>query len=271
MALFSALGGAAGALNPAAMAGGLVSYGSGTPSVPGVAGAVARQAAGGDWWSQNLPQINEDGSFSGGGMEHQPRIDEWKTYGDYGGGTGPIASQQPGGQQNVSIDQIKQLVGSDYSPEHLKQILPQLQALGVEVQNQQRGDLRPRFLLPGGEQWDFGSGGWINSGHGIKPGFGDASQAPSRGMGGASSFSALGGMSPSDYLHNTPGYQFALDEGLKGVERSSFGRGIGLTGGAGKRLLQYGIGYADQGYGNAFQRFLDLAKLGQQSAGGATE
>ena len=183
---------------------------------------------------------------------------------------GPATPQQGG----MTYEQLQQLVGNDWSPGHLQQILPQLQAAGVEVQNQARGDLRPRFRLPSGEVYDFGPGGWQGRGQ-MSPGFGDPSQAPTGGgygggAAGGGSLAGLNGMSPTDYLRNTPGYQFALQQGLQGVERSAAGRGTLLTGGTLKALQQYGTGLADQTYGNAWQRFFDLTKLGQQSAAQTT-
>jgi len=188
-------------------------------------------------------------------------------------GTSGAASATPQ-QGGMTYEQLQQLVGTDWSPQHLQQILPQLQAAGVEVQNQARGDLRPRFRLPSGEVYDFGPGGWQGRGQ-MSPGFGDPSQAPTGGgygggAAGGGSLAGLNGMSPTDYLRNTPGYQFALQQGLQGVERSAAGRGTLLTGGTLKALQQYGTGLADQTYGNAWQRFFDLTKLGQQSAAQTT-
>ncbi len=55
---------------------------------------------------------------------------------------------------------------------------------------------------------------------------------------------------------NSPGYQFALQQGLQGVERSAASKGTLLTGGTLKALEGYGTGLADQTYGNLFSRAL---------------
>lgn len=52
-----------------------------------------------------------------------------------------------------------------------------------------------------------------------------------------------------------PGYQFRMDEGMKGVEASAAARGGALSGGALKDLTQYGQGFASNEYSNAYNRF----------------
>lgn len=51
-----------------------------------------------------------------------------------------------------------------------------------------------------------------------------------------------------------PGFQFALGEGLKALERSSAAKGTLLTGGAGKGLVRYGNEFANKNYGNVYDR-----------------
>lgn len=52
-----------------------------------------------------------------------------------------------------------------------------------------------------------------------------------------------------------PGYQFRMDEGLKGVQSSAAARGGLLNGGTLKALTKYGQDFASNEYGNAYNRF----------------
>jgi hypothetical protein len=74
-----------------------------------------------------------------------------------------------------------------------------------------------------------------------------------------------------------PGYQFRLDEGYKGIERTAAARGGLASGATGKALVRFGSDYASNEIGNAFNRFEinrtgrfnrygALAGIGQQSA-----
>lgn len=135
-------------------------------------------------------------------------------------------------QEDVTIERLKQIVGSRWDTEYLKSILPQLQALGIEVQNQQRGDLRPRFRLPNGDVWDFGPGGWQSRGR-MGPGFTDEG-GPGPGQGPA--FQTSEQQDPSQLFSNTPGYQFTMGEALNAIQRSAAARGTLLTGGTLKAL-----------------------------------
>lgn len=223
----------------------------------------------GDWWSENPPP--QGGTISEMFRNDGPLGGDLKGFGASGppenqppgiGATPQAPAATPGGAG--TIDQVKALIGNDYSQAHLTQILPQLKALGVEVQNQERGDLRPRFRLANGEQWDFGPGGWINSGHGVQPGFG-AGGAGGNAMGGGA---GNGGILQS--LRDTPGYQFNLEQGLRGVQSSAFAKGTGLTGGTLKALMQYGSGLADSTYGSTVDRYLNASKLGLSATGAGT-
>lgn len=57
-------------------------------------------------------------------------------------------------------------------------------------------------------------------------------------------------------LANDPGYQFTMQQGLKGVQNQMANRGLGLSGAQLKGTLGYATGLADQTYGNAFNRQL---------------
>jgi len=71
--------------------------------------------------------------------------------------------------------------------------------------------------------------------------------------------------SPQQFLENTPGYKFALDQGLKSTQAGYSSRGLG--GAALKGAAEYSTGLADQTYGNQVARFMDMSKLGASSAG----
>lgn len=56
-------------------------------------------------------------------------------------------------------------------------------------------------------------------------------------------------------LEQTPGYQFAYDQGLKAVQNSATSRGQGVSGAAQKAAAQYAQGLASQTYGQQAQIF----------------
>jgi hypothetical protein len=59
---------------------------------------------------------------------------------------------------------------------------------------------------------------------------------------------------PWDFF-NDGGYQFALDEGTKGIENSAAARGGLMSGNTLKALTKYKTGLANQAYGEAFDRY----------------
>jgi hypothetical protein len=64
-----------------------------------------------------------------------------------------------------------------------------------------------------------------------------------------------------------PGYQFAMDEGLRGVQGSAAAGSLGIGGGGVLKALQrYGQGMADQQYGTYLDRFLKASTLGENAA-----
>lgn len=66
-------------------------------------------------------------------------------------------------------------------------------------------------------------------------------------------------------FQKSPGYQFRLEEGMKGLERSQAGRRLG--GRAAKEALRYGQGFASNEYGSAFNRLSTLAGFGPPTVG----
>jgi hypothetical protein len=63
-------------------------------------------------------------------------------------------------------------------------------------------------------------------------------------------------------LEQTPGYQFALDQGMKGVQNSFASKGLANSGAALKGGAQFAQGLASQTFQQQFQN--DLAQKGQQ-------
>jgi hypothetical protein len=61
-------------------------------------------------------------------------------------------------------------------------------------------------------------------------------------------------------ITQTPGYQFRLEEGYKGLERSQAGRRLG--GRAAKEAMRYGQEYASGEYGKEFERLRGMARMG---------
>jgi hypothetical protein len=79
------------------------------------------------------------------------------------------------------------------------------------------------------------------------------------------------------WLQQTPGYQFNLTQGLKGVQNSAAARGLGTSGAALKGAANYATGLADSTYQNQFanemaqrdarfNRLMGTAQLGQNAA-----
>lgn len=65
-------------------------------------------------------------------------------------------------------------------------------------------------------------------------------------------------------LQNTPGYQFALNQGLKGTNNALASQGLGLSGAQAKGLSSFATGLADQTYGNQFNRALSTFNTNYQ-------
>jgi len=68
-------------------------------------------------------------------------------------------------------------------------------------------------------------------------------------------------------FETSPGYQFRMDEGMRGLQYQQNAGGSLLSGGALKELSQYNQGLASQEYGNYINNLQQLAGVGQASAG----
>jgi hypothetical protein len=82
----------------------------------------------------------------------------------------------------------------------------------------------------------------------------------------------LGGMNFSfnpteQQLENTPGYQFTLQQGLKGINNSLAAQGLNLSGAQAKAVSQFTTGLADQTYQQQYQNALQnfMTNYGVQS------
>lgn len=64
----------------------------------------------------------------------------------------------------------------------------------------------------------------------------------------------------------SPDYQFTLDQGIKGLDRSAAARGRLYSGGYGEDLTQYAQGLAAQQYGTYYNRLASMAGQGQVTA-----
>lgn len=67
-------------------------------------------------------------------------------------------------------------------------------------------------------------------------------------------------------LENTPGYQFTLQQGLKGTNNALAAQGLGLSGAQAKGLSQYATGLANQTYGDQYNRALSTYNTNYQVA-----
>jgi hypothetical protein len=65
---------------------------------------------------------------------------------------------------------------------------------------------------------------------------------------------------------NEPGYQFSRDQGRKALETSAAARGILRSGGTLKDILEYGNKFAEQNYGNVFNRNQSVWGANRQNA-----
>lgn len=76
------------------------------------------------------------------------------------------------------------------------------------------------------------------------------------------------GMSIADYIKQTPGYQFGMDQGQQAIERSFSARGFGPSGYENLALQNYGNQYAGQQYQQTISNLMNPAGtnlIGQNS------
>lgn len=261
----------------------------------------------GDWWSANLPQI--DGGMSNLGAPQGGNVDGGMVYpggtpnfNEASGGVKTDPSQPPmqayGGQAQGGDPQafIQQWQASHSPSEGIEGLAAALKANGFSGERFMYGNTPSNNeLVIDGQKFKVLGGEGTPGAYWYKPGMND-----SPGGGGAGSFgtgslaqgygSTFAGPSEAEF-RNSPGYKFALEQGLQGVQRSAAAKGTLLTGGTLKDLAQYGTGLADQTYGDAFNRsgqtfdrnynvwrnsgndifnrYFNLSQLGANSAQGA--
>jgi hypothetical protein len=81
--------------------------------------------------------------------------------------------------------------------------------------------------------------------------------------------SLAAGFNPGD-LENDPGYQFRLQQGQKALNQGLAARGMGQSGAAMKAAQEYGQGFANSEYADAYNRWLqNNQQLAQKSGQGA--
>lgn len=100
------------------------------------------------------------------------------------------------------------------------------------------------------------------------------SQAGDQGISMYSDALGLGGaggrMRARGAFQTSPGYEFALGQGLQGVDRGASARGFLGSGNAAMALNDYASGQANQEYGNWLSRLQGLGTQGLQAAAGQT-
>lgn len=87
---------------------------------------------------------------------------------------------------------------------------------------------------------------------------------------GQNALTQLQNLNRGDYsgFTESPDYQFARDQGIKGLDRSAASRGTQYSGGQLAALADYSGGLASQTYGDYYNRIANLAGLGQNAAAG---
>ena len=85
---------------------------------------------------------------------------------------------------------------------------------------------------------------------------------------GSSALGQMQALNKGDFsqFYQSPDYQFALDQGMKGLDRSAAARGRLYSGGYGQDLTNYAQGMATQNYGNYYNRLAGLSGTGQTTA-----
>lgn len=82
---------------------------------------------------------------------------------------------------------------------------------------------------------------------------------------GTSALAQMQALNSGDFssFHESPDYQFALTQGLQGLDRSAAARGGLYSGGADADRMAYASGLASQNYNSFYNRLADLSRGGQ--------
>jgi len=86
---------------------------------------------------------------------------------------------------------------------------------------------------------------------------------------GTNALAGLTALSNGDYsaFQNSPDYQFAMQQGVQGLDRSAAARGALYSGGQQADLTSFAQGLASQNVGNYRNQLMSLAGMGQNAAG----
>jgi hypothetical protein len=181
----------------------------------------------------------------------------------------PSASQQAGG---VSTPQefFNQLFPSDtLTPEMLTQQEAILNAHGIKLVRNAAG-VPGKIQLPDGSVVDViqGAGSGLNKKQWLTGGGGGGGSLGDLGYSFGSSlapwtqqFSAP----TAEQAQNTPGFQFAMQQGLNAIQNSAAARGTLLTGGTLKGLENYAVGTGLQSYGDIYNRAMGEYLLNREN------
>lgn len=173
-------------------------------------------------------------------------------------GLAPAVEQQRQQEQDLA-DHATSLVGDTELPVYGRRFVP----VGGGRYKVFYGDQEVGDLLPGGKNGHFiGNGTAIPS---AAPAQVMQQQASMPGMGMPGGM-PRGGTPDYSAFFNSPDYQFARDEGTRGIERSAAARGGIASGNTLASLARFNSGLATQNYGNFTNRLSALAGIGQTSS-----
>lgn len=131
-------------------------------------------------------------------------------------------------------------IGSSSAANAQKSAADQASATQLQMYNQTRSDLMP--FMTGGSNAFTALGNLMGQG------------------GPQASANMLAG------LRNYPGYQWALEQGNQGLDRTAAAKGMLLSGGQLKDAMSYNQGMADQLFGTYYNQLSGLANLGENAA-----
>lgn len=85
---------------------------------------------------------------------------------------------------------------------------------------------------------------------------------------GQNALGTINALNSGDYssFHASPDYQFTLNQGLQGLDRSAAARGSLYSGGHSADTLGYAEGLANQNYNSYYSKLANLAGMGQSAA-----